>query len=92
MNLCFYTTDLYNTKTKSKLTKNKTEPYLIFGDQMGNGKIKKNRKEIYKYFHKFVYNPYCLQSFLVEIKHLKYLRSYMCVAMINSIRCVRSQE
>ena len=45
MYLCFYTTDLYNTKTKSKLTKNKTEPYLIFGDQMGNGKIKKTEKK-----------------------------------------------
>ena len=45
MYLCFHTTDLHNTKTKSKLTKNKTEPCLIFIDQTGNEKIKKTGKK-----------------------------------------------
>ena len=33
--ICFDTTDLHNTKTKSKLNKHTTEHYPIFGYQIG---------------------------------------------------------
>ena len=60
----FSTTDLHNTKIKTKLNKHTAEPYLIFGDQIWETeKVKKKS---------------CLQCFLAEIKHLnlKHLKSY----------------
>ena len=41
----FYTTDLHkhNTKTKSLLNKRATEPYLIYGDQIGETKKVKKK-------------------------------------------------
>ena len=52
----FYTTDLDNTKSKSKLNKYKEEPCLVFGDQIWETeKVKK--KKIYKYVYiNIVYN------------------------------------
>ena len=45
--LFFYTIDLRNTKTKSELNKRTTEPYLIYGDQIGE--TKKVKKNAYMY-------------------------------------------
>ena len=41
----FYTTNLHNANTKSKLNKNTTEPYLMFYDQTWETeKVKKKKK------------------------------------------------
>ena len=75
----FYTTDLHNTKTRSKLNKHKTKPYLIFDDHIGETeKVKKEKQtSIYTGIQKLY--TYCLQSFPAEIKHMvkKYLTSYL---------------
>ena len=44
MTIFFYTIDLHSTKTKSKLNKRTTEPYLIYGDQIGE--TRKSKKNI----------------------------------------------
>ena len=66
----FCTTDLHNTKIKSKLN-NRALPDIWRSDT-GNGKIIKKKHPC---MHK-----YCLQSFLAEMKHLvkKYLATYVC--------------
>ena len=62
-----------NTKTKSKLNKLTTEPYLIYGDQIAETKKAK------KYPHICIHK-YCLQYFLVEIKHLIKKPYIICVS------------
>ena len=57
------TTDLHNSKTKGKLNIRTTEPYLIYNDH-----VEQNND------HK-----YCLQSFLVEVKHLIEKHYVLCV-------------
>lgn len=61
----FNTTDLYNTKIKTKLYKRTAEPYMIYGYHIGETKKGKKIKTPYICIHK-----YCLQSFLAEVKHL----------------------
>ena len=48
----FYAIDLHkhNTKAKSLLNKHTTEPYLIYGDQIGE--TKKAKKDPYMCIHK----------------------------------------
>ena len=77
-----YTTDLHNTKTKSKLHKCATEPYLIYGDWIG--KMKKVKKSIYIYIYIYTHR-YCLQSFLAEIKNLIKKSYILCVLKIEKL-------
>ena len=82
--LFLYTIDLRNTKTKSELNKRTTEPYLIYGDQIGEmKKVKKTHICIHKYF---------LQSFLAEIRHLiKKGSSNLCnESLIYRITCIKT--
>ena len=63
----FYTTDLHNPKTKSKLNKRTLEPYLIYANQIGETKKVKRKKKNHPHI---CIHKYCLQPFLAEIKHL----------------------
>ena len=50
----FYTTGLHNTKTKCKLNRCTTEPYLINGNQ--RGEMKKVKKTYIYVYINIVYN------------------------------------
>ena len=81
----FYTTGLHNSKTKCKLNKCTTEPYLINGNQRGE------TKNVKKTFIHICIHKYCLQSFLAEIKHLiKTTLHLMFVEKRNTNKCVKS--
>ena len=56
----FYTTDLHkdNNKTKSLLNRRKTEPYPIYGDQIGE--TKKSKKENNPYIYVYINSVYNL--------------------------------